>query len=317
MSQHYIGVYSTKEKSPAVGDFPRPLGLRKRLWFAWEMPDGKYKVQALNAAHQPMAEARFVTGKEFADRFTYEADNFFAPDGYTHPNMQGVDASAMPLPDLFLGEKSAAILPAPADPGALLADDPNLLANWAKAERRPKLQGSDPVKMPFDRLIGEVGTVPDEGGDQPPATLEEAAAKESAGGGDEANQVRQLRSRFVQALLLLRRGARTESLTLLEEMLQEPYEPFDGGAQLFSEFGLGLRRLGFTPLALAAHRKALKFAPEDERILFNIARSYHDLGLVIEARDYLEQSLAVAPGFTAARQFLTFLDEPDSKNTEE
>lgn len=115
-----------------------------------------------------------------------------------------------------------------------------------------------------------------EGEDAVPAARVHAG--ESAGGRsgkreDEANQVRQLRSRFVQALLLLRRGARAESLVLWKRCSREPYEYFKGGAQLFSEFGLGLRRLGFAPLALAAHKRALEFAPKDERILFNIARA--------------------------------------------
>ncbi|SBV95979.1 hypothetical protein KL86DPRO_10965 [uncultured delta proteobacterium] len=314
MAQQYIGVYATKEKSHAVGEFPRPLGTRKRMWFVWEMPDGKYKVQALNAAFQPMAEARIITSKEFSGRFTYEADCFIAPDGYTHPSMQQLDAASVPLQDLFLGEKGGGVfsLPAPADPGALLADDPNLLMHWAKAERRPKVNAPDPVKMPFDRLVGEVVSVDGDGAAPVGAAMPEKEPEEGAEREEEeAHQVRQLRSRFVQALLLLRRGARTESIALLEEMLREPYEFFKGGAQLFSEFGLGLRRLGFTPLALAAHKRALEFAPKDERILFNIARSYHDLGLLAEARDFLEQSLAVAPEFTPARQFLTFIDVDD------
>ncbi|MCC8194743.1 MAG: tetratricopeptide repeat protein [Deltaproteobacteria bacterium] len=310
MAQHYIGVYATNERVPALGDFLRPLGTRKRLWFAWEMPEGKYTVQALNAAHQPMAEPRIVTANEFSSRFTYQADCFFAPEGYIHPSLQGVNAASSPLPNLFFDEKGSAVLPlpAPADTGGLLADDPNLLMHWAKVERRPKLKAVEPVKIPFDRLVGEVDTVG--GAESGSPSIEEAAI--SPRSEDEAQQVRQLRSRFVQALLLLRRGARSESLGLLEEMLRAPYDPFEGGAQLFSEFGLGLRRLGFASLALAAHTRALEFAPEDPRVLFNMARSCHDLGLLVEARDYLEQALKAAPDFAAARQFLTFLDDADT-----
>jgi tetratricopeptide (TPR) repeat protein len=316
MAQQYIGVYATKEKAPAVGGFPRPLGMRKRMWFVWEMTDGTYKVQALNAALHPMSEARIVTGKEFSGRFTYEAECVIAPDGYTHPTMRQMDAASASLSDFFLENQSGAGLPLPAaaNPGVMLADDPDLLLHWAKAERRPKVNAPDPVKMPFDRLMGEVVSVEGDEAALAAAVTPENSPEEAAGEGDgEASLARQLRSRFVQALLLLRRGARTECLNLLEEMLREPYAHFEGGAQLFSEFGLGLRRLGLAPLALAAHKRALEFTPEDERVLFNIARSYHDLGLLAEARDFLKQSLAVAPEFAPARQFLTFLGNDDAK----
>ena len=309
MAQHYIGVYATKEKAPAIGEFPRPMGVRKRLWFAWEMTDGNYKVQALNAAHQPMAEPRIITAKEFSARFTYETECFAAPEGCSHPSLQGMDAAA-PLSDLFLGAQDDSQAAPPAfqeTPGGLQANDPNLLLAWARTEPKIKAQTADPVKIPFDRLVGEVQTQ-EEGDASAVQSRIESSREPAPKNKEETQQVRQLRSRFVQALLLLRRGARAESLALLEEMLTRHYEPFAGGAQVFSEFGLGLRRLGFVHLALAAHKRALDFAPNDERILFNIARSYHDLDLLPEAKDYLEKALAVAPEFVAARQFLLFID---------
>jgi tetratricopeptide (TPR) repeat protein len=316
---NYIGVYATKERPHAIGEFPRPLGMRKRLWFVWETPEGYYKVQALNAALQPMAGARNITSKEFLDRFSHEADCSVTPAGRSQPGSQRMDAASVPLPDLFLGEKSGASLPLPAsaDPGAVLADNPDLLLNWARAERRPKANAPDLAKMPLDRLVGEFVSM-----DGEEAALVAAKASEStpedAGENEEgeARQVRQLRSQFVQALLLLRRGAQAESLVLLETMLCGSYGYFKGGAQLFSEFGLGLRRLGFASLALAAHKRALEFAPMDERVLFNIARSYHDLGLLAEARDFLEQALVLSPEFAPARQFLVFLT-PSGDDTEQ
>jgi tetratricopeptide (TPR) repeat protein len=127
-------------------------------------------------------------------------------------------------------------------------------------------------------------------------------------------EARLLRSKFVQVLLLLRRGERDESIALLQNMLHNAYPPFDGAAQLFSEFGLGLRRLGLIRLALAAHKRAWEYAPKDERILFNIARSYHDLNLLTDAKEFLEKALAVAPDFASAKQFLAFLDTRTQKN---
>lgn len=323
MAQQYIGVYATQEKGPSIGEFPRPTSARKRLWFVWELPESKYKVQALNAVFQPMSEPRVIPAREFAARFTHESEHLHVPEGYAHPTAQGLDAAGASLPDLFFGEDDSGcptIPPTqrPEPPRKLMADDPNLLAAWAKADPSLKSKTADPVKMPFDRLVGEVA--PDaaaEGEERPPsecsepsvsAVMPEASEKTEQAGEEEAQQSRQMRSNFVQALLLLRRGARAQSLSLLEEMLSQPYEYFEGGAQLLSEFGLGLRRLGLIPLALAAHRRALEFAPNDERVLFNIARTYHDLGFLPEARDYLEKALAVAPDFVQARQFMMFLE---------
>lgn len=316
MPQQYIGIYATKEAAPSVGEFPRPHATRRRLWFVWEMPESKYKVQALNAAMQPMSEAKIIAAKDFSDRYAYEADCLVAPEGYTHPMADGDAADAVPLPDLFWQEKKGG---SPAFAGSapatglkkdgIYANDPSLILEWVKASPQTPRQVPDPVKIPFDRLVGEL--VVEEPGGSAPDSEEETADRimppSEPPQEEEAQHIRQLRSRFVQALLLLRRGAISEGIAALEELLTQPYDPFDGGAQLFSEFGLGLRRLGFAKLALAAHKRALMFAPGDERVLFNIARSCHDLELFSEAEEYLEQSLAIAPDFAAARKLLAFL----------
>ena len=314
MSQQYIGVYATKERSPSIGDFPRPLNMRKRLWFVWETIDGGYKAQALNAALQPMSEPAVITAKEFSSRFTYETGCLLAPEGSSHPDVKDMDASAASLPDLFLSDQEGSLATPSTLPGktdGLQANDPNLLFSWAKSESKVKFQTTDPIKIPFDRLVSEVESPEEDNVSIVQARVEpvRASTPESK---EETQQVRQLRSRFVQALLLLRRGARAESLALLEDMLVQHYEPFEGSAQVFSELGLGLRRLGFIHMALTAHKRALDFAPQNERILFNIARSYHDLDILPEAKDYLEKALAVAPDFAAARQFLMFIgsDKP-------
>lgn len=329
MAQQYVGVYATHEKAPPLGEFPRPLGMRKRLWFVWELPEGKYKVQALNAALQPMTEPRIIPSKEFSARFVYEPECFAAPEGLVHPNLQGVDLVGASLPDLFLNEpgEDASLLPPPQRidaPGKMLADDPNLLLAWAKAEPKSKVKTPDPMKMPFDRLVGEVAPQDGDGEEAAGAGLEqtdtgtagevviELRQEAPPPPEEDVQQMRHLRSQFVQALLLLRRGARSEGLTLLEEMLSQPQPFFEGGAQLFSEFGLGLRRLGFMSLALAAHKRALDFAPDDARILFNIARTYHDLDLLPEAREFLGRALAIDPEFAVARQFLMFLEASDT-----
>lgn len=324
MGQQFIGVYATNEKAPSIGDYPRPMGKRKRLWFVWETSEGKYKVQALNAAHQPMAEPRVISDREFESRFILEEGCAVVPEGYVPPGPSPEETARAPLPDLFMTDAEYASAvdgvsffsgDRPGVDEKLRADDPNLIMGWIKAEPRMKRPDPGPVKIPFDRLVGEVVEIRDTPVPGQPAPAAENAVSGIFGGTrDNAEQARLLRSRFVQALLLLRRGERGECIALLQEMLARPYPFFEGGAQLFSEFGLGLRRLGLIPLALAAHKRALEFAPGDPRIFFNIARNFHDLGQLPEARDFLEQSLAVAPDFAIARQFLAFLEAGDADN---
>lgn len=77
---------------------------------------------------------------------------------------------------------------------------------------------------------------------------------------------------------------------------------------MFTDFGLALRRKRLPRLALACHKRALAFAPNDEHILFNVARMEYELDNIEAAKDHLYQALAVAPDFAVARSFLQFLE---------
>lgn len=76
---------------------------------------------------------------------------------------------------------------------------------------------------------------------------------------------------------------------------------------MYSEFGLALRRIGKHQLALLAHQRALLLSPDDENILFNIARAEYELGMVEEAKASLRTALKKSPGFAPASKFLEFL----------
>lgn len=319
MSQEFLGVYATNEAAPSLGDFPQPLGKRKRLWFVWETAEGRFKVQALNAVHQPMADARIIAISEFEQRFLPEPACLAMPEEYAKPHGSEEACPSPPLPDLFAQEADTPLQPLSflyekkqEAEGRLNADDPDLLRHWAQTKPRIKKRTINPAKIPFDRLVGEMeqeeAPEAQESPQTPPAHCEDPENRR------QPEEARLLRSKFVQALLLLRRGEREESIALLQDILNKAYPPFTGAAQLFSEFGLGLRRLGLITLALAAHKRAWEYAPEDERILFNIARSYHDLDLLDDAQHFLKKALAVAPDFASARQFLAFLEAGTHKD---
>ncbi|MDL2317337.1 tetratricopeptide repeat protein [Desulfovibrio sp. OttesenSCG-928-A18] len=77
---------------------------------------------------------------------------------------------------------------------------------------------------------------------------------------------------------------------------------------MFTEFGLALRRKRLPKLALACHMRALGFAPRDEHILFNVARTEYELGNVDAAKEYLRRALEATPDFSIASNFLNFLN---------
>ena len=131
MLPRFLGVYATQEKAPSMGEFPRPAGKRKRLWFVWEAPEDKYKVQALNAVQQPMAEPQVISAKEFEGRFVFEPDCAAVPEAY-----DAVGAAFSPSLPGFLpqgGEPNAQSpqslsIPKQSDgEDAFRADAPNLL----------------------------------------------------------------------------------------------------------------------------------------------------------------------------------------------
>ena len=76
---------------------------------------------------------------------------------------------------------------------------------------------------------------------------------------------------------------------------------------MFTEFGLALRRKHKSRLALKSHMRALELAPNDEHILFNVARTEYELGNLVDAKKYLNKALSVAPEFAVAKNFQSFL----------
>jgi hypothetical protein len=77
---------------------------------------------------------------------------------------------------------------------------------------------------------------------------------------------------------------------------------------MFTEFGLALRRKQKFALALDSHLRALELAPNDEHILFNVARAEYELRNTDRARHYLDKALSVAPDFAVAKNFKNFLN---------
>lgn len=93
----------------------------------------------------------------------------------------------------------------------------------------------------------------------------------------------------------------------VEDLLAETLPPSPEQKFMFTDFGRALRRKGRHRLSLAAHLRALACAPDDEHVLFNVARSQYEVGQSLEAVASLEKAVKSAPGFREAAHFLQFL----------
>lgn len=80
---------------------------------------------------------------------------------------------------------------------------------------------------------------------------------------------------------------------------------------LFNDFGICLRKSKHFSEAIAFYDKAIDRSADDEHLYFNIARAKAESGDQAGAREALEQALSLRPDFSAAQQFLTFLDQSD------
>ncbi len=314
-----------------LGASARPMVRRRRLWFVWEQGDGNYRVQPLNALYLPMAEPRTISGRELAYRFTLDAGCPAVPPGYVPedsacaPDADMADAGGVP----DAGEVSVHA-PSPRVARELRADDPDLLRVWLEKDlpppsAQPPRDGFTPAQEAEMAMLLEEGLldplpenplpVPSASGTSGASSVpgaRVAATPHPPGPEGEEDPERALRAAFALGLLQLKQGRKEEGAASLERVLAQPRQPLPNGSLLFSEFGVSLRRLGLISLAMAAHRRALEFSPDDARVHFNLARGYHDLNDFSLACKHLERALEIAPDFAQARQFLAFLQAKDS-----
>lgn len=122
------------------------------------------------------------------------------------------------------------------------------------------------------------------------------------------------RTKLKEELHKVRGGEKNQSIDTLTRLLEgkEPL-PENGGEDwrrpaTFTEIGLIFRREKYYTLALLCHNHALTLAPDDERILFNIARTEFEMGRPEESKKHLKKILSINPHFTVARDFLAFLE---------
>ena len=84
-------------------------------------------------------------------------------------------------------------------------------------------------------------------------------------------------------------------------------------AHVFNKLGIAYRRQQKFDKALQLYGDARAHRPEDEHLLFNIARTYYESGNLGAARSTLEEAISLSPDFRIAKQLLKKLRKDDGQ----
>lgn len=276
----FLGVYVMK--SDARRDL-LPVSHPNGLWQVWQTPEGNVIIQALDENRAPWGMLFLMEQQEFAA-------NFLRHEGAEAP-ARTVRADAT---DLFsIWYESA-------------KDDPYHQKSDADAAATPVPAPASPAKpggtldSPWlDAFFNE---------EEPPSGTEEPAAvvEEDIDALAQKQEV-SMRAAFASLALRLQEGD-TAAPPELDRLIERQGSFTWKQKYMFTEFGLTLRKLHCPAQALACHLRALALSPNDEHVLFNVARSEYETGNISAAKAHLHESLAAAPDFEAARNFLEFLN---------
>ena len=93
-----------------------------------------------------------------------------------------------------------------------------------------------------------------------------------------------------------------QKLSRLEAVMQPENK------HVFNECGIQLRMLGLFQDAMAYYHRALKLAPEDENLWFNMGRALCEGGQAQPARAALQRALKINPNLEEARMLMSRLE---------
>ena len=276
----FLGVYYSLPRAVEFGVPSHPEG----IWQVWRIADGDYMAQPIDKDMEPCGEQLFVLGAHFSACFSRMLVQTFVAGAH-------------------LGEKT------------ITADAPDLLDYWFNQLANPSEQTepSAATDLPNSHLMQESFDAP------PPADA--AAFASTTAQEDKATAISfdisqchsaeeleaKMRATFADLLVALHEGDEHTAIAGFEALLSINGNFTSNHKFMFSEFGLALRREKLQQLAMSSHLRALECAPNDEHVLFNIARTDYELGNAESAKERLRKALALYPEFTAAKTFLEFL----------
>lgn len=115
---------------------------------------------------------------------------------------------------------------------------------------------------------------------------------------DEVN----VRANFGLGKLYLEIGEVEKGIMVFSSLAQQDNVLEPENKHFFNELGIELRNLKLYEQAIDFYQKALGVAPDDENLMFNIARACREGGNKELALDYLNQALAINPELEAAKR---------------
>lgn len=311
-----------------------PDGGSHRLWQAWLMPSGNYMVQALTQDKIPEGDVHLIGADVFHSALT---PLLASVNSQTH-------ASAANLLHEWYNETAS--LKGQELYGAPVTDygkqdmpplHPLTLAAASAVSNLPACPGIFPEKSPTEQTASEgsaqnpVQQLTADQISEPRASTDAACpARQSAVEQDrlDSQSCRNAPEKtnrpdkycaspyhnpaMPKQIADILAQLHTEDRHLVQERLNQVIDipsirSLPAYQSVMTELGLVLRREKLYDAAKQCHLRALEITPDDERILFNVARTEYEAGNIAAAQEYLRHCLEVAPEFNVARNFLAFI----------
>ena len=263
----------------------------KTHYFVWELPDGAYAVQELNAAFQPVAEVERISAKSFLREFKAEPNILAMP--VITPDLSHFEQGMVTPPP----EGGAAKQPQPAPtaaksgPGFAPLEMTSPKGNLPESvEVAPQGSGTPSLPTPSRAATGVTAVHYEEGPTPAPKRAYDLEAARKAKVVES-----KLRETFRQTLLRLKRPReRKAALLALEQIAQTKEGITPSHKHMFRDFGVRLRQNSQPDLALLFSRKAVELAPEDDHAHFNLARILCSLGMYDEAASHIATAMSMS-----------------------
>lgn len=288
----YLGIFGLRDMSLAAS---MPEENACGLWQAWLLPDGDYMINPVDHDHTPVGSSYLIDKIEFISFLTPVSIAVYEEEAL--PREPALDADAPDLLDFWYKQPLGA-RPSSRQKKAEEASGP------APDKDFPAEPPESPVEaLSFEHSNGNALTL---------KPFAHAASSSSRGPLLNDTQAQKLEKSMREEFNALLGSVEDKAQPALEQKIVRLLSKGEGFTRkqkfLFSDFGIALRRKRKHYLALAAHKRALSLAPDDENILFNVARAEYELGNIEHAKAYLAKALEKTPDFASARTFLQFLN---------
>lgn len=118
-----------------------------------------------------------------------------------------------------------------------------------------------------------------------------------------AEQYAEIAQRVGQSLLAI------EAYDVAEEAFSRALDSDPQNLHLFNDLGIAFRKQGKFKEAVANYLRALKIAPKDENLLYNLARAHHEGGDKAMALKTVQKALKINPNFKEAKQLVKIIGQ--------